>query len=358
MSPILAMHMDNILLSVPVAVATLALGAIVIAAAAWAARRNTDLDRLPLMGVMGAFVFAAQMVNFSLPFMPGTSGHLVGAVLLAILLRPAAAILTMAAILIVQCLLFQDGGLLALGCNIINMGVVPCLAGWGVYRLILGRRSAPPAWRQYLAAWAACLLGVTAGATLVPLEAGLSGVLKISPWDFLAVMTGVHLIIGFIEGAITFAVLGYLRKVRPEMLGIPAPSTGAEAPGGGARPGMAAVIVTILVTAGLLAGVVSWFASAHPDGLEWAIGEHKYAGVERAVENPSPVVAAVDEGHAKLVPMKDYNKPEGDGGGPKISGWASLAGLIGTAVVLVLLYGTAVLLRRRRKTHEAHPGCP
>ena len=92
------------------------------------------------MGVMGAFVFAAQMINFTLPGMPGTSGHLGGGVLLAILLGPAAGIVTMAAILIVQCLLFQDGGLLALGCNIINMGVIPCLLGWGLYRAVLGRR--------------------------------------------------------------------------------------------------------------------------------------------------------------------------------------------------------------------------
>ena len=102
----LAMHMANELLSIPVAAATLALAAVIVAVAAAVAGRTLSPERLPLMGVMGAFVFAAQMINFSLPGMPGTSGHLGGGVLLAIVLGPAAGIVTMAAILIVQCLLF------------------------------------------------------------------------------------------------------------------------------------------------------------------------------------------------------------------------------------------------------------
>ena len=141
----LAMHMANELLSLPVAGVTLALGAAVVALAAARAKSSLDPRRLPLMGVMGAFVFAAQMINFTLPGMPGTSGHLGGGVLLAILLGPAAALVTMAAILIVQCLLFQDGGLLALGCNFLNMGVAPCLAGWAISRMVAGRSGRP--WR-------------------------------------------------------------------------------------------------------------------------------------------------------------------------------------------------------------------
>ncbi len=136
--------MANELLSVPVAGLTLALAAALVAIAAHRVRRATADDRLPLMGVMGAFVFAAQMINFTLPGMPGTSGHLGGGVLLAILLGPAAGIVTMTAILIVQCLLFQDGGLLALGCNILNMGVVPCLVGRGLYGLLLGPAAKAP----------------------------------------------------------------------------------------------------------------------------------------------------------------------------------------------------------------------
>ena len=101
----------------------------------------------------------------------------------------------MAAIFIVQCLLFQDGGLLALGCNIINMGVVPCLLGWGLYRILLGPAARAAAWRQYLAAWVACVGGVTAGAAMVPVEAAASGVLQVPLSQFLGVMIGVHLVI-------------------------------------------------------------------------------------------------------------------------------------------------------------------
>jgi len=233
--PTLAMHMANELLSVPVAAVTLALMAALVAVAARRARRATTDDRLPLMGVMGAFVFAAQMINFTLPGMPGTSGHLGGGVLLAILLGPSAAIVTMTAILIVQCLLFQDGGLLALGCNVINMAVVPCLIGSGLYRLLLGSPARAAAWRQYLAAWLACVAGVAAGAAMVPVEAALSGVLQVPLGHFLGVMIGVHLIIGLCEGAVTFAAVAYLRRVRPELMGLDPTDSSVSARA--ARPG-------------------------------------------------------------------------------------------------------------------------
>ena len=122
------MHMANELLSVPVAAGTILLASGGIVAVARKAKQTLTNEKLPLMGVLGAFVFAAQMVNF--PILTGTSGHMVGAVLLAILLGPHAAAIVMASIVIVQCLIFQDGGLLALGCNVINMGLVPAYLGY------------------------------------------------------------------------------------------------------------------------------------------------------------------------------------------------------------------------------------
>lgn len=347
-SPLFAMHMANELLSVPVAGATLALAAMVVAVAARHARRAAADDRLPLMGVMGAFVFAAQMINFTLPGMPGTSGHLGGGVLLAILMGPAAGIVTMAAILIVQCLLFQDGGLLALGCNILNLGVVPCLLGSGAYRLLLGDAARAAAWRQYLAAWLACLVGVTAGAAMVPVEAALSGVLQVPLGQFLGVMIGVHLLIALCEGAVTFAVVAYLRRVRPELLGLAAD----ESPAVAARPGYSVVTGSLLATALLLAGVVSWFASTWPDGLEWSYLEHRYGAAEKVVDNASPVVAAVDQWQSQWSPMSDYTRREAPLGQtptetavqraaawPDFDGWRSVAGLLGTMITLSFLYG-------------------
>jgi cobalt/nickel transport system permease protein len=351
------MHMANELLSLPVAAAALAIAIAVVAIAARVARQAASDDRLPLMGVMGAFVFAAQMINFTLPWLPGTSGHLGGGVLLAILLGPAAGIVTMTAILIVQCLLFQDGGLLALGCNIINMGIMPCLIGSWAYRVVLGPVVSATAWRQYLAAWIACVVGVVAGAAMVPVEAALSGVLRVPFGPFLGVMVGVHLIISLCEGAVTFAVVAYLRRVRPEFFGIESSGT----PEGSHRPGFGMVAGSVLVTALLLAGVFSWFASTWPDGLEWSYQEHRYEAAERAVQNDSPVVAAVDRWQEKWSPMIDYTRREAPLGQlpdkttakvapapawPDLDGWRSLAGVLGTVVTLGIVFVASHWMRR------------
>jgi len=330
MDSILAMHMANELLSVPVAAITLCLAGAVLAGSCWQASRRLGAERFPLMGVIGAFIFAAQMINFPLPGLPGVSGHLGGGVLLAILLGPASAIVTMTAILLVQCLVFQDGGLLALGCNVINMGIVPALLGYGVYRLILGRKGAVGAGRQYAATFAAALAGVTAGAALVPVQAHISGVLEVPLRSFLAVMVGVHLVIGAIEGVITFAVIAFVRHVRPAAMGLGATATPE-------RLSRKALIISLLVTAALLGGVVSWFACGDPDGLEWSYQEHSYGDAEAAVRNDSSAIAGVEAWQERWAPMPDY--------GP--AGWTSVAGLVGTVLTLLLVYAAARLLRRR-----------
>ena len=362
---VLAMHMGNELLSIPMAVVTLVLAALLIAAAALAARKTLHPERLPLMGVMGAFVFAGQMINFTLPGMPGTSGHLGGGVLLAIILGPSAAIVTITAILVVQCLLFQDGGLLALGTNILNMGVVPCLLGWSLYRLLLGRAERAKSWRQYLATWMACVVGVTGGAALVPIEASLSGVLQVPMVKFLAVMVAVHLVIGFFEGLITFVVVAYLRQIRPAVLGLP------SADAGGGKLSRGAVTASLLVTAVLLAGVITWFSSGSPDGLEWSYREHRYASGAKALGEPSHAVSAVNAWQAKWSLLPDYTKrsaplgqtpaeangAEGapaEGGTSVAKAWTSLAGTLGTVVTLAILYLAAVLLRRRGRIVPEH----
>ena len=340
MTAALAMHMPDLLLSPSVAAVTLVAAVAALLLAARTAKAVGG-QKLPLMGVMGAFVFAAQMINF--PIVPGVSGHLSGGVLLAILLGPSAAIVTMAAILIIQCLLFQDGGLLALGCNIINMGVVPCLLGWWIYRTVAGTGGR---WRLFLAASVACVLGVMAGAALVPLQAYVSGVLLIPPLHFLVVMVVLHLAIGFVEGLITFAVVAYLRRVRPA-------SVSAEAvPARTGRP--RAALAALVIAALLLAGVVSWFASPHPDALE--------SSSEGYIKEPSGIIVAVDEWLAKWAPMSDYSKrpaPLGDlpadeaeaetgPAYPNVDGWGSLAGVVGTSLTLGIVYLLAMMLKKRR----------
>jgi len=345
----LAMHMANELLNVPVAVVTILIAAGVIALASRHAKKTLDAEKLPLMGVMGAFVFAAQMINFTLPGMPGTSGHLGGGVLLAILLGPAAGIVTITSVLIVQCLVFQDGGLLALGCNVINMGAVPCLIGWVLYKGLAGRREPLPAGRQYLAAWGACLVAITAGAALVPVQAALAGRLNIPVTHFLTVMVGVHLIIGAIEGVITFAVVAYLRQVRPASVGLQTP------PGTAKGLSRKAVVASLVVTALLVAGVVSWFASSHPDGLEWSYMEHRYARSDTVIKPPSDAIAGVDELQSRYSPMPDYTRrgadeaveETGESAWPNVDGWGSLAGVTGTVLTLIIVYALSILLKKK-----------
>ena len=355
MTATLAMHMANELLDLPVAAVTGIIAAAVLIVVT-RAKLKPDSDKIAMMGVMGAFVFAAQMINFTLPGMPGTSGHLGGGVLLAILLGPGPAIIAMSSVVIVQSLIFQDGGLLAIGCNIINMGIVPCILGWAVYRGIAGRLDSPGRWRSYIAVWVASLLGVTAGAVLVPIEAHLAGRLSIPFSHFLAMMVGVHLLIGAIEGAITFTVVSYLRQVRPGLSG----RSASVATSKGLTRG--AVAGSLIVTALLLGGVISWFASSHPDGLEWSYLEDKN-GVEapRAIKPPTESIAAIDKFQDKYSPMPGYSKrtaalgtlPIVSIGGEvakedawvNVDGWRSLAGILGTALTLIVLYLVSVWLR-------------
>jgi cobalt/nickel transport system permease protein len=178
-------------------------------------RVNRELQerQVPLMGVSAAFIFAAQMINFTV--IGGTSGHLLGGALAAILLGPWAGTLVLTAVLIVQALLFQDGGLLALGANVFNMAVVGVLLAWGVYRLLrrwLGQRT----WGTAVAGFAAAWLSVFVASLVAGAELALSGA---SPWGVvLPAMGGVHALIGIGEGLITMAVLGFLRAVRPDLL--------------------------------------------------------------------------------------------------------------------------------------------
>lgn len=361
---LLAMHLTNEPLSLPVAAATMLLACGAVALAASRSRRTVPVDRWPLMGVMGAFVFAAQMINFPLPGLP-TSGHLCGAVLLAILLGPWAAIVTMAAILIIQCLLFQDGGLLALGCNIINMGVVPSILGYWIFRAIGGAAASPR--RRYLACYVACVVAVTAGAALVPVEAGLSGVLSIPTLDFLAVMLGVHVLIGLFEGLITFAVIAYLARVRPAVLGL---SSGDAARDARDRLSPSMLAVTILATAAALSGVVSLLASQHPDGLEWTIErlspKSALASAQAAQEiDVMPMQADAPASHVPTPAAQvEVAPPQTLATGSDANtlagynwrhGWISLAGLLGTGVTLGVLLLVARALRLRTVACSAIP---
>ncbi len=212
-----ALHITDGFVSAPVAAGGWVLAAAVIALAARRADRNLDERAAPLMGVMAAFIFAGQMVNF--PVAGGTSGHLVGGALAAILLGPWAAIIVMTAVVALQALLFQDGGLAALGVNTLNMAVLSVLVGWGVYRVLQPLGGLHPALAA-AAAFAAAWLSVEAAAVATTLQLAASAT---SPLTVaLPAMVGVHALIGIGEGLITLGALGLVRAARPDLLTRPA----------------------------------------------------------------------------------------------------------------------------------------
>ena len=203
------MHLPPSFLSLPVALGSGAVAAAAVAAAAARCRKTLDEQMVPVVGVLGAFIFAAQMVNF--PIASGTSGHLVGGFLLGVLFGWAPALVTMAAILIVQCLVFQDGGLDALGANIINMGLISCLLGGLVRWLSAGRRPG-----RLAVALTACgaWFAVVLGAAVCVAEVWLSGRLEtqnlLLAWT--GSMIGVHALIGIVEGTVTALVVLYVAR--------------------------------------------------------------------------------------------------------------------------------------------------
>jgi len=214
------MHIPDGFLSVGTAAATWVASGGAVAYSARRARTELQERQVPLMGVMAAFVFAAQMINFKVA--AGTSGHLLGGALLAILLGPWAGTLVLTAVLAVQALLFQDGGYLALGSNILNMAVIGVWSGYGVWRL--ARRLLPGQKGLWPAGFAAAWISVMLAAVACAIELAVSGT---SPFGLvLPAMAGVHALIGIGEGLITSGVLAFLAATRKDLLEIRTPAEG------------------------------------------------------------------------------------------------------------------------------------
>jgi cobalt/nickel transport system permease protein len=206
------MHIPDGFLSLPVSAAS---GAISIGGLSLAIRhvQKRFQDRtVPLMGVMAAFIFAAQMFNF--PIAGGTSGHLLGGVLAAVIVGPFAASVVLTCVLIVQCLLFQDGGLLTLGANVLNMAIIGTWAGWAVFAAIkkIIPRSLGMRIGVFLGAW----LSVVTASAMAAIELGLSGTATMSV--VLMAMVSVHAVIGIAEGVITVLIISFLERVKPELI--------------------------------------------------------------------------------------------------------------------------------------------
>jgi cobalt/nickel transport system permease protein len=344
------MHMADALLS-PAVGTTFWAGTI--AAIGFASRKlrsSVDEKMIPLMGVLGAFIFASQMINFTIPG-TGSSGHLGGGMILTILLGPSAAFLVMASVLTVQALFFADGGLLALGCNIWNLGIYPCVIAFPlIYKPLAGDGTNPK--KILIAALVSAIVALQMGAFSVALQTLLSGKSELPFWTFVLLMQPIHLAIGIVEGFVTAGVISYVRSARPELL----ESVASSRPRG-TEVSVKKVLIAFAVLAFITGGALSWFASTRPDGLEWSI--EKVFGKPGLPEQEHGIASTLKGVQEKTAFLPGYNFKEAEGEKkneaetppwPSVEKGTSVSGIVGALSVfsLVVLVGFSIRAIRRR----------
>ncbi|MET9080971.1 energy-coupling factor ABC transporter permease [Streptomyces sp. NPDC004237] len=342
------MHVPDGFIDAPTSAVTAVVAAGALAVSLRGARRELDERTAPLAGLVAAFIFAVQMLNF--PVAAGTSGHLLGGALAAILVGPYTGVLCVSVVLLMQGILFADGGLTALGVNITDMAIVTTVVAYAVFRGLL--KVLPRTRRSVTAAsFVAALLSVPAAAVAFTLLYAVGGTTDVSLGKVATAMVGVHVLIGVGEAVITALTVGAVVAVRPDLVhgarelrqGLKLRVNGVlvDAPTApvAARASRRALWVTGLVTSLVLAGFVSFYASADPDGLE------KVAH-DKGIDAKTAEHAAADS------PLADYGVK--DVSDARLSG--GLAGVIGVGTTVVA--GSAVFWAvRRRRTgtpSEAH----
>lgn len=317
------MHVADALVSPPIALTAGVASAALIGIASKKVSKISRPDLVPLMGVLGAFVFAAQMINFAIPG-TGSSGHIIGGVLLAALIGPWAGFITLTSVLIIQCLIFADGGLLALGCNIINMGALSTLVAFPlIYRPIV-RHSLSKA-RIMWAAVLSCVVGLELGAIFVTLETELSGITALPTVDFLLFMLPIHFVIGICEGIATGIVICFVASYKPDIL-YDFQSDGLHDEDRKINKRKYLTVLGVFIVLAVVFGIgFTWIASENPDGLEWSI--QRITGSTELAPAVAPPTAV----------MPDYD--------------STFSGIIGALIVVALLWGIcAILFRKKRQT--------
>lgn len=342
------MHMADALISPVVGGTMWATTAGLMAYSAKKLQSELDDKKVPLMGVLGAFIFAAQMINFSIP-LTGSSGHLGGGLILAILLGPYAGFLAMASVLVIQALFFADGGILALGCNIFNMGFWTCFITYPlIYKKIV--RDHPTQGRIFWGAMVASIIGLQLGAFSVVLETVSSGISALPFKTFVLLMQPIHLAIGIVEGLITAAVVSFVWKARPEIMDHAA----LDQPIG--KVSIKGIVIGLTIITVITAGALSWFASTHPDGLEWSV--FRTSGQEKLQAN-GRLHQTLAKVQAKTAIMPDYDlKKSGEIQTqnesarpiwPVVHGGTSFSGIVGALLTLVVVAVIGFALNRYKK---------
>lgn len=334
------MHMSDALIT-PIVGGTMLASSIGVMTTATKKIDVTSMEyKVPYMGLVGAFVFASQMINFAIPG-TGSSGHIGGGMLLAILLGPHAGFLTMASVLLIQALFFADGGLLAYGCNVFNLGFFTCYVAYPyIFKPIAGKLegklSKIGTRRLVIGAMLASVIGLQLGSFAVVLQTVLSGRTELPFAQFTLFMQPIHLAIGIVEGLITASVAVYLAKQRPDLLYHGQKENNksdSKAQTKSVLRGLA--IVTVLI--GVL---VSQFASSSPDGLEWSLESVS------AHEAGGGVLEEV-QGSLALLPDYDFSSsalPSSVGTG--------VSGITGSVLTLMMVVGIGLLVRKKTQSNS------
>jgi cobalt/nickel transport system permease protein len=329
------MHMADGLISINIGVIFTIVSVIMMVLALRHIKQDHDDKKIPIMGVMGAFVFAAQMINFTIPA-TGSSGHIGGAILLCIILGQYPAFLSLCSVLIIQCLFFGDGGLLALGCNIFNIGVLPCFIAYPFFVKPILKRGINPK-NVMLSSVLGVVVGLELGAFMVVVQTVISDVTALSFTTFVSLMLPLHLVIGLIEGIITTGVVLYVLKDQKDMLDNSLYNHSFQSINI-KKQLLVFSILTILVGGGL-----SLYASNNPDGLEWSI--ENIVGTSE-IENKDKTKEKITRAQETMTIFPDYNFSNSDG----FLG-TSISGLAGGALTLMVVGGIGYLLVRKKK-HE------
>jgi len=295
------------------------------------------------MGIAGALVFAGQMINFTIP-LTGASGHIGGGILLAGLLGGVPAFLSISAVLIIQCLFFADGGLLALGCNIFNIGVIPCLIAYPlVFKPLL--KNGADFKRLSVASVISVVIGLELGAFFVVLETLLSGITELPFSTFTALMLPIHLVIGLVEGIVTAAVLCFVYKMRPEI--IDAARSGEKIGGVSVKK----VLISLAVLTVVVGGGLALLASTNPDGLEWAVSKttQQVLGEETEIEAGGGIFDGAAGVQEKTAILPDYalsSNPDSIAG-------TTVSGIIGAVVTFSLAGAAGLVISKAKKRKRA-----
>jgi len=296
---------------------------------------HNELDdkKIPLMGVMGAFVFAAQMINFSIPG-TGSSGHIGGGLLLAILLGPYAGFLTMASLILIQALFFADGGLLAFGANVFNLGFYTCFLAYPlIYKTIMKKGYSSK--RIFISCIISSIATLQLGAFSVVLETFFSKITELDFYTFILLMQPIHFVIGIIEGIITGAAVVFVWKAHPELIENKNLNNVTN------KFSMKKLIIIITVSFVVIGGIFSQFASSKPDGLEWSI--------VKVIKNAE--IDTKSNFNKNLLKIQNKISKKDIGTWLSVNSGTSISGIIGGFITLgfIIIVGLSITMIKKLK---------